>query len=203
MKLYSSPASPFARKARIIAQMLSLKLEEIDIDPRSNLTFRKVNPLARIPALLLDDGTIFYDSPVICEYLDHKGGGKFFPKAGLLGDSGERWRALHLQALGDGICDAAVAHVVEHRLPEEKRNTDSIKRHMTAIDASLDTLERAAESLADEPTIGEITVGCALGYIEFRMPDYEWRKSRPKLTNWYQRFLDEPAMVETMPRNLS
>lgn len=203
MKLYSSPASPFARKARIIAQMLSLELEEVDIDPRSNAAFRQVNPLAKIPALLLDDGTVFYDSPVICEYLDHKGGGKFFPKAGLLGDSGERWRALHLQALGDGLCDAAVAHVIEHRLPEEKRNADAIKRHVTAIAASMDTLERAAASFAQEPTIGEISVGCALGYVDFRMPDFEWRKSRPALSTWYQRLLDEPAMVETMPRNLS
>lgn len=203
MKLYSSPASPFARKARIIAQMLSLKIEEIDIDPRSSAAFRAINPLAKIPALLLDDGTIFYDSPVICEYLDHKGGGKFFPKAGLLGDSGERWRALHLQALGDGLCDAAVAHVVEQRLSEEKRNADAIKRHVSAIEASIDVLERAAATFADAPTIGEITVGCALGYIDFRMSDFDWRKSRPKLAKWYQRFLDEPAMVDTMPRNLS
>lgn len=203
MKLYSSPASPFARKARIIAQMLSLEMEEINIDPRSNATFRKVNPLAKIPALLLDDGTIFFDSPVICEYLDHKGGGKFFPKVGLLGDSGERWRALHLQALGDGLCDAAVAHVIEHRLPEEKRNADAIKRHVAAITASFDTLEAAAASFSQEPTIGEVTVGCALGYLDFRLPDYAWRKSRPALAAWYQRFLDEPAMVDTMPRNLS
>jgi glutathione S-transferase len=203
MKLYSSPASPFARKARVIAHMLSVELEEIDVDPRSDADFRSINPLARIPALVLEDGTALYDSPVICEYLDHKGGGKLFPKAGLLGDSGERWRALHLQALSDGLCDAAVARVVEGRLPEEKRNGEAIKRHTAAIEASLDALELSSPKFADEPTIGEISAGCALGYLDFRMADRDWRKPRRKLTQWYQRFLGTPAMVATMPRNLS
>jgi glutathione S-transferase len=187
----------------VIAHTLSLELEEIDIDPRSNTDFRRINPLARIPALVLDDGTAFYDSPVICEYLDHKGGGKFFPKAGLLGDSDERWRALHLQALADGVCDAAVARVVEGRLPEEKRNADAIKRNVAAIEAGLDALEAASAKFADEPTIGEVSVGCTLGYIDFRTPDHDWRKPRHGLTKWYQRFLGTPAMVATMPRNLS
>jgi glutathione S-transferase len=203
MKLYSSPASPFARKARVIAHILSLELEEIDIDPRSNAQFRKVNPLARIPALLLEDGTALYDSPVICEYLDSQGGGKFFPKSGLLGGAEERWRALNLQALGDGICDAAVAHVVEGRVAEEKRSADSMKRHMAAIEAGLDALNAASQTFAEEPTIGEISAGCALGYLDFRMPDFDWRKPRRGLTAWYQRFLGTPAMVATMPRNLS
>jgi glutathione S-transferase len=203
VKLYSSPASPFARKARVIAHLLSLEMEEIDIDPRSAADFRRINPLAKIPALVLDDGMALYDSPVICEYLDEHGGGSFFPRPGLLGDAGERWRALHLQALGDGICDAAVARVVESRVPEEKRNIDAIARHMAAIEAGLDALEIAAEKFADDPTIGEISVGCALGYLDFRMPDHDWRKPRHGLTKWYQRFLGTPAMVATMPRNLS
>ena len=203
MKLYSSPASPFARKARVIAHLLSLELEEIDIDPRSNAEFRRINPLAKIPALVLDDGTALYDSPVICEYLDEKGGGKFFPKSGFLGGAEERWRVLHLQALADGVCDAAVAAVIEGRLPEEKRNADSIRRHLAAIEAGLDALNAASEKFANEPTIGEVSVGCALGYVDFRTPDHDWRKTRKHLTKWYQRFLGTPAMVATMPRNLS
>jgi glutathione S-transferase len=203
MKLYSSPASPFARKARVIAHLLSLQLEEIDIDPRSSVAFRSINPLAKIPALVLDDGNALFDSPVICEYLDHKGGGKFFPKAGLLSDSAERWRALHLQALADGVADAAVAAVIENRLPEEKRNTDAIHRHLAAIEAGLDALNAAAAKFADDPTIGEISAGCALGYLDFRTPGHDWRKPRHGLTKWYQRFLGTPAMVATMPRNLS
>jgi glutathione S-transferase len=88
-------------------------------------------------------------------------------------------------------------------LPEEKRNADAIRRHLAAVDAGLDALNVAAAKFSDEPTIGEISAGCALGYIDFRMSDFEWRKSRPTLAKWYQRFLDEPAMVDTMPRNLS
>ena len=88
-------------------------------------------------------------------------------------------------------------------MPEEKRNADAVKRNMAAIEAGLDALEAASEKFADEPTIGEISAGCALGYIDFRMPDHDWRKTRHGLTKWYQRFLGTPAMVATMPRNLS
>ena len=79
MKLYTNPASPFARKARVIAHELGIKLEEIATAPFQDETFRRVNPLGKIPVLLLDDGSVLIDSPVICEYLNDLGGGKFFP----------------------------------------------------------------------------------------------------------------------------
>ena len=79
MKLYTNPASPFARKCRVIAHELGLKLEEIDVNARDNDSLRAVNPLKKIPALVLDDGSALFDSPVICEYLNEIGGGKFFP----------------------------------------------------------------------------------------------------------------------------
>ena len=112
MKLYMSPASPFARKARIIVRELDLVrlVEEIPTNPATSEELRKTNPLGKIPALVLDDGSTLIDSPVICEYLNELGGGKFFPGMTIWREVSGRWRALTLQALGDGIADAAVAH---------------------------------------------------------------------------------------------
>ena len=114
MKLYMSPASPFARKARIMIHELDLTrlVEEIPTNPATGEELRKTNPLGKFPALVLDDGSTLLDSRVICEYLNELGGGKFFPGMTIWREVSGRWRALTLQALGDGIADAAVARVV-------------------------------------------------------------------------------------------
>lgn len=195
MKLYTNPASPFARKCRVIAHELGLKLEEIRTLPFDDADFRRVNPLSKIPALVLDDGSVLIDSPVICEYLNHKGGGKFFPGMNLWKDPAGRWKALGLQALGDGLADAAVAWMIEGRQPTPNQALRT--RHMAAITATLDALERA--KFAEHPTIGEIAVACALGYVDFRLADLDWKASRPKLAAWYVRMCDYPAMKATAP----
>ena len=195
MKLYTNAASPFARKCRIIAHELDLKLEEIRTLPFNEPEFRRINPLGKIPALVLDDGSVLIDSPVICEYLNHKGGGKFFPGMNIFKDASGRWKSLGLQALGDGLADAAVAYVVEGRQPQP--NEAMRARHMETIGATLDVFERV--KFADPPTIGEIAVACALGYIGFRIPDLDWQASRPKLSAWYARFRQYPAMQATEP----
>ena len=99
MKLYSNAASPFARKCRVIAHELGLKLEEIRTLPMQDPEFRRINPLGKIPALMLDDGSVLIDSPVICEYLNHMGGGKFFPGMNIWKANSGRWKALGLAAL--------------------------------------------------------------------------------------------------------
>jgi glutathione S-transferase len=195
LKLYSNPASPFARKCRVIAHELELKLELILTQPFDDPDFRRVNPLGKIPALLLDDGSVLIDSPVICEYLNHVGGGKFFPGMNIWKANNGRWKALGLQALGDGMADAAVAYIVEGR--QTPVNESQRARHRTAVIATLDMLERA--TFAKDPTIGEVAIACALGYLDFRLPDLDWRGSRPKLANWYARFCDYPAMKVTAP----
>jgi glutathione S-transferase len=125
MKLYSHSVSPFARKARIIAHELGIKLEIVPIESaRKDTNLRQVNPLKQIPVLVLDDGSSLFDSPVICEYLNHTGGGKFFPGMSIWRHNSGRWKALGLQALGDGIADAAVAWRYEMTEPEDRRNPD-------------------------------------------------------------------------------
>lgn len=187
LKLYGNPLSPFARKACFIAHAHGIALEQIDILPLSDEGFRKVNPLGKIPALALDDGTVMIDSRVICEYLDQLGGGKFFPAGA------ERWKALTLQALGDGVGEAAVLYSILGRedAPPPKTRT----RQMAAMLAGMDALEHT--EFSDPPLIGEIAVGCALAYIEFRMPELDWKRSRPRLAAWYAQFCAYPAMNAT------
>src|SRR5215475_6432781 len=101
MKLYGTPISPFTRKAMVIAHELGLKLDVVP-RPQDQDEFRRINPLGKIPALVLNDGSVLIDSPVICEYLNHVGGGKFFPGMSLWRSETGRWKALGLQALADG-----------------------------------------------------------------------------------------------------
>jgi glutathione S-transferase len=195
MKLYTNAASPFARKCRVIAHELDVKLECINTMPYQDEAFRKINPLGKIPALVLNDGSVLIDSPVICEYLNHLGGGKFFPGMNLFRHSSGRWKALGLAALGDGIAEAAVGWIVEGR--QDTPNGKVRARHMGSILAGLDALERS--KFAKDPTIGEISVACALGYVDFRMPDLDWKSPRPKLSSWYAQFCEYPSMKATAP----
>jgi glutathione S-transferase len=139
VQLYFTPNSPYARKARIIIHELGLKqaVEEVSITLPADETFRKINPLGKIPALVLDGGSVIYDSPVICEYLDELGGGAFFPRSGA-----PRWRALTLQALGDGLADAVVRRNQERRLPQGRRSAEVLERQTKAIEAAFGALER-------------------------------------------------------------
>jgi glutathione S-transferase len=195
MKLYGTPISPFARKAMVIAHELDLKLEILP-RPDDAAEFRRINPLGKIPALVLDDGSVLIDSPVICEYLNHIGGGKFFPGMSLWKENTGRWKAAGLHALADGIADATVAQVMERRQPAP--NQAQIARHMTAVEAGLNAFERV--KFAEPPTIGEIAAACAIGYIDFRLPDLDWRATRPKLSAWYAKFCEYPAMKATAPK---
>ncbi len=199
MKLYTNPASPFGRKALIIAHEVGLKLEIVKTIPAGNEEFRKINPLGKIPALQLDDGSILFDSPVICEYLNQHGGGKFFPGNSVWRTDSGRWKALGLQALADGIMDAAVARVVESRLPPEKQNEAAIAKNLKSVHAGLDALERV--TFSEVPTIGEISAACALGYIDFRLPELEWRATRPKLAAWFAKFSEYESMKATVPQS--
>ena len=203
MKLYMSPASPFARKARVIIRELDLGrlVEEIPVNPAASDELRRTNPLGKIPALILDDGSVLIDSPVICEYLNEMGGGKFFPGMTIWREVSGRWRALTLQALGDGLADAAVALIYEKRRPEGEKSHAFIDKQTAVIARSLDALERAR--FAEKITIGEIAVGCALGYLDFREVVPGWRDTRPNLSAWYEGFAKYPSMAATAPANLA
>lgn len=202
MKLRHSTTSPYVRKVVVLACELGLdgRIERIPTntqDPESD--HARDNPLGKVPVLITDDGERLYDSPVICEYLDSlHDGPKAYPPSGAA-----RWQALRLQALADGILDAAVARMLEtKRRPEALRWPDWISLQSGKIAGALDRLESEADCLEEPVTIGQVAVGCALGYLDFRFPGEDWRGAHPKLAGWYQGFAQRPSMQQTRPREL-
>jgi glutathione S-transferase len=201
VELFYSPNSPYARKARIIIRELELenRVKETAVSLPADAKLRAINPLGKIPALLLDDGSVIYDSPVICEYLDELGGGTFIPRRGLLKEADGKWRALTLQALGDGLADAVVRRVQEMRLPAERRSAEIIERQTKAIEGALAVADRASAKFSPQPTIGEIAVACAIGYLDLRVPEDGWRDRYPSLARWLNAFSQRPSVQATRP----
>ena len=200
MLLRTSPSSPFGRKVKIAASLLGL-MEEIKLVPTDTLDpndqVRKDNPLGKIPVLILDDGSTYFDSRVILEYLDMKaGGGKIVPSGGP-----EKMAALRLQALADGILDAALLIVYEGRYrPENKRVESWIEHQQAKVDRSLAVLEASPPPApGGKAQIGDITLACALGYLDFRFKG-AWRGGYPKLVQWLDRFAAaNPIFEKTRP----
>ena len=201
MKLYHSPASPFVRKALVAAHEIGLA-DGIEIVPMAMTPVASVpeldeeNPLGKIPALVLDDGSALYDSPVICEYLDTRHDGpRLFPA-----DGPARWTALRRQALADGLLDAAILCRYETFLrPEERRWTNWIDGQRGKFRRALDALEGEADAFGDTVDIGTISAACAADYLDFRSLDDGWRDTRPRLAAWLERFAARPSMQATLP----
>jgi len=198
VRLNHSAASPYVRKvmACAIARGLDGKIEKLATNPHlSPAELLGVNPLSRVPALLLDDGTALYDSPVICEYLDSLGDAPpLFPAAGPA-----RWAALRQQALGDGIMDAAVPRRREAGLPPDEGRSAFIARQRDAVARAVDALEREAEAFGELRTIGEVAAGCALGYLDFRYAAEPWRPGHDRLAAWFARVSELPPLAKTVP----
>ncbi len=198
MKLRYSPTSPYVRKVVVFAKETGLdpRIEFVATTTGVTSDLAKQNPLGKVPALIADDGTAIYDSPVILEYLDALNPGpKLIPASGPA-----RWKALVGQALADGIMDAAVLRRGEVLRPQSVQSTDFLNKQAAVCASGLDTLEREAEALASPITVAQISVGCALGYLDFRFASDEWRKSRPKLAAWFEAFNARPSMSSTVPK---
>ncbi|MBS0534936.1 MAG: glutathione S-transferase family protein [Proteobacteria bacterium] len=199
MILRHSPASPFVRKVKIAADVLGLgsQIELRDADtvvPEAG--FLEQNALGKIPTLVLDDGTTLFDSPVIVEYLDHlAGGGRIVPA-----EPKARFAALRLQALCDGILDAALLIVYEGRFRQPEMKVQAwIDRQLGKIDRALAVLEASPPAIGNPPDVGQITLACALGYLDLRL-EGRWRKDHPKLVAWVDRFAAQvPAFAKTRP----
>ena len=201
MRLYYSATSPYVRKVNVftIEAGLDDKIENITTNPWvSDANLLADNPLSKVPTLILDDGTVLYDSPVICEYLDSLNTGqKLIPVAGM-----ERWMALRLQALGDGILDAAVMRFLERKRPEVQQSSDWDATQLSAIQRALVYLESNIDDWNKDLTVGQITVGCALGYLDFRFANDSWRDNQPLLAKWYSSFAERTSMQITQPKSV-
>lgn len=201
MKLRYSPTSPFVRKATVTAAEKGLedRVERVPTDPWAAETdLPDDNPLSKVPTLILDDGRVLHDSPVICDYLDSLSESPvLIPAAGA-----DRWDVLTMQSTGDGILEAAVLYFLENeKRPEEARWPWWSERQVDKIRRTLDMLERTPGCLEGPINLGQITVGVALGYVDFRLPHEDWRSERPHLAAWYRTFAARPAMRATVPAN--
>jgi glutathione S-transferase len=201
MKLIFAPASPFARKVRVLIIELGLQdsvtlVDAGAVSPVSNNgDLNSVNPLGMLPALKLDNGDSLSDSPLICEYLNDLADGPFFPS-----DANRRFRTLGLQALADGMLDLSVALRYETTFrPEQLRWQTWIDFQNEKVQRGLDKLESICNQFEPTPLIGEITVACVLGYLDFRFADLDWRTGRPALTDWFEQIMLLESLANTRP----
>ena len=199
MILRFSPSSPFVRKVRIAIALLGfdkdVTIERADTtDPNDSL--RKINPLGKIPVLIIEDGSAVYDSRVILDYLDDRaGGGKIVPR-----DSKARLAALRLQALADGILDASILTVYEGRYRKpEMHEPKWLDLQSGKVSRALGVLEAAPPPIDPMPNVGQIALACALGYRDFRFGG-SWRGEHPRLVAWLDNFAARvPAFAATKP----
>lgn len=199
MKLHWSPRSPFVRKVMVVVHELGLTgritcVRTVAASTKPHAELMQDNPLSKIPTLVLDDGTVVYDSPVICEYLDGLGGAPKLhpsqPKA--------RLAALRRQALGDGFLDMLVL------LRDERMRSSPSDAHKASAAARraavLKSLDGEADSLAATPFgIGHVAIGCALSYLDFRYADEDWRKDHPRIASWHATFAARASVRATEP----
>jgi glutathione S-transferase len=199
MTLHWSPRSPYVRKVMIAAHELGLAerlrtVRTVVGGTELHLALMRRNPLGKIPTLELADGSVLYDSPVICEYLDTLVGGNLFPRGP------ERFVALRRLALGDGMLDIALAWVGERWRPTELRSEPHMVLWRAKLLACVDALEHEAETLSAAPFgIGHIAIGVALGYLDFRLGELTWRAGRPRLAVWQAGFDARPAVRANLP----
>ena len=198
MTLYGSRTSPFSRKVMIAVEELNLAslVERVMVDPfQPTPELLAANPLAQIPALVTEKGDTLPGSDLIIEYLQTRGHGLTSLPRG-----SQRWAALRRAALAEGLLEAAVAVRYEALRPAERQHAPFVERKVTAIWRSLDALEASADQLlADGPSVVEIGVGAALGYLDFRFAALDWRQGRVALAHWYAGFAERPSMLKTRP----
>ena len=201
MKLFWSPRSPFVRKVMVCAHEIAIadRIETVYALvslSKTNPDVMRVNPVGRIPALVTDDGTLLYDSHVICEYLDAEyGGSRLFRK-----DSALRWDTLRRLALGDGMLETGVLWRSELTRPPAQQSPAMLeafehKTHSALAAVELGGFDRAPEDV----DIGDVAIGCALGYLDFRYPQLAWRDRAPGAARWFESFGTRPSMQKTRP----
>ncbi|CAI8886663.1 glutathione S-transferase [Pseudomonas chlororaphis] len=202
MTLFHNPASPYVRKVMVLlhetGQLDRVALHASQLTPvNPDAALNQDNPLGKIPALRLADGNVLYDSRVILDYLDQQHvGNPLIPREG-----SARWRRLTLAALADGVMDASVLirYELALRAPEKHwelwldGQRDKIRRALAVLEAD------AIAELASHFDVAAISVACALGYLDFRHPDLQWRDAQPRLAAWYAEVSQRPSMLATQP----
>jgi len=202
MKLIGSHTSPFARKVRIVLAEKKIEYDFVIDSPwLADSQVPNINPLGKVPVLVLDDETPLFDSRVIVEYIDSvTPNNKLFPAPNRERVEVKRW-----EALADGICDAAVTALLEAKRPKNEQSSTWITRHQEKITRGLAFM---AEQLGEKPfcmgthiSLADIAVGTALGYLVLRFPDNNWQESHPNLERLYAKLMLRPSFADTIPHD--
>jgi glutathione S-transferase len=196
--LHWSPRSPYVRKVMVCAHELGMVdrlqlVRSVAAMLKPNAELMKDNPLSKIPTLVREDGRVLFDSVVICEYLDELARGPLFPREG-----DARWDALRWHALGDGLLDALILW------RNEREREVPLRTLMEAFElkarATLKVLDDEAQALAEtDLSIGHVTIGCALGYLDYRFDTLGWRAIAPRLAEWQADIARRPSFQSTEP----
>lgn len=201
MKLIGTLTSPYVRKARVVLAEKKIDFDLVIDSPNApDSKVPRYNPLARVPVLVLDDDDAIFDSPVIVEYLDNLApNNKLFPQANRERIEVKRW-----EALSDGLLDAAVAIRLESLRPENQRSESATRRERDVIDSSLAMMARELDEkhwcMGTPFTFADVAVGCALGYLDFRFPDIDWRNRHPNLGRLHEQLMQRSSFADTLPR---
>jgi glutathione S-transferase len=200
MKLFASLTSPYARKIRILLAEKNLPFELVVDSPwEANTRIPTLNPLGKVPVLITDEGEAFFDSPVIAGYLETLGA----PPPLLPANALERVRVRQLEALADGITDAAVAALLESRRADGERSNAEIVRQKDKIERALAVLAQRAEGRewlhGNAISLADVAAGVALGYLDLRHPDIDWRARHPVLQPCAERLFARPSFIDTRP----
>jgi len=200
MKLIGANASPYVRKVRIVMAEKKIDFEHVIENPWAPDTkVPESNPLGKVPCLVMEDGGAVFDSRVIVEYLDTINPvNKLIPASGRARVEVRCW-----EALGDGMCDAAILARLEGQRPKVQQSADWVARQMGKVEQAL---AAAARGLGDKPwcagntfTLADIATGCALGYLDFRYAQIEWRKTYPNLSKLADKLAARASFAETAP----
>jgi len=198
MELKYSPTSPYVRKVLVVANELGItdRLLLTNTDPRAGIaSLSLLNPLSKIPTLITDSGGVMFDSSVICEYLNAEYG-----EYRLLPEDGQRrWEILTRSVLAQGILDAAILVRLEEMRPDSEQSPQWISIQLGKAAAALDFFNTALRRAPLNPDISQITLGCALGWLQFRHPHRPWFANRETLQRWYLEFSERPSMRVTAP----
>ena len=201
MKLITSLLSPFGRKVRIVLAEKKIDFELVLAQPGvDDELIQSYNPLGKVPVLVVDDGRIIYDSSVIAEHLDYLSPVcRLYPN-----DHRPMMSAKRSEALADGICDAAVAIMLELRRIKKLQSSEWIAKQQGKINRGLAALESQMQDkrwlVGDAYSIADVSVICALDYLDLRQPATQWALHYPNLQQFYLRLQDRPALQETKPK---
>jgi glutathione S-transferase len=203
MKLIGAITSPYVRKVRIVMAEKKLDYQFVQEDVWSaDTTIVESNPLGKVPCLVMEGGEALFDSRVIVEYLDTLSPvGKLIPAVGR-----ERAEVKTWEALADGVLDAAIlARLEANWAPRTKaqRSQAWIDRQLGKVDASVKAM---SQGLGDKPfcagihlSLADIAVGCALGYLDFRFPEIDWRTPYPNLGKLYDKLMQRQSFQDSKP----